>query len=270
MSLAERLLHAERNQRLGHALLVEMRPEDTPRWLSDFVKPLMCLASAVEACGVCESCKLLQESPEMHPDLLILRSEGPKGFVLEDLESVYRVAYRRPSLGDRRVVWVERAERLQSGAANSLLKGIEEPRDGVHWILSSDQIHRVLGTIRSRCQHFRGAYKNPSDSGEVPDWEPEWLALKSWLEQGAPASLKFRPTPMDRADYWKDREERIQHWRLRLDQLWASLRTNWEHKPERRVLWSFQELYEFCARLESFANPSLHWSVTRKRLGWGA
>lgn len=47
-------------------------------------------------------------------------------------------------------------------AANALLKTIEEPRPGIHFILLSERPDRLLVTIRSRCQRVRfGAL--PSD-----------------------------------------------------------------------------------------------------------
>ncbi|MFW5876277.1 MAG: ATP-binding protein [Myxococcota bacterium] len=40
-------------------------------------------------------------------------------------------------------------------AANALLKTLEEPRRGVHFVLTSDRPDRLLPTIRSRCQRLR-------------------------------------------------------------------------------------------------------------------
>lgn len=40
-------------------------------------------------------------------------------------------------------------------AANALLKTLEEPRPGVHFILIAEQPDRLLQTIRSRCQRIR-------------------------------------------------------------------------------------------------------------------
>lgn len=44
---------------------------------------------------------------------------------------------------------------FQPEAANALLKTLEEPRPGVHFILTSERPESLLPTIRSRCQRIR-------------------------------------------------------------------------------------------------------------------
>jgi len=46
---------------------------------------------------------------------------------------------------------------FQPGAANALLKTLEEPRPNVHFILTSERPDSLLPTIRSRCQRIRFA-----------------------------------------------------------------------------------------------------------------
>jgi len=272
MSLAKRLLDAEATGRLGHALLIELQEEDSSQWRHDFIHPLLCenfSQLTPQACGHCDSCVMLTEPNPSHPDFVILRPEGEKGFVLEDLEDVSRVAYRRSSLSPRRVLWISQADRLQGAPANSLLKGIEEPRDGVLWILTASQPLSVMNTLRSRCQHFRRPYAQRNESTAQTGADPHWLSLQNWLREGAQPSPRFRPLPMDRADYWKERDQRLLEWDSQIQALWAALRPYWHAGLGRRSLWCFDELFDFCRKIESYGNAPLHWSVTRKRLGWG-
>ncbi|MFN9029759.1 MAG: DNA polymerase III subunit delta' [Betaproteobacteria bacterium] len=53
--------------------------------------------------------------------------------------------------GGQRVVVLTPAERLNTAAANALLKMLEEPPPGTLFILTADAIDDVLPTIRSRC-----------------------------------------------------------------------------------------------------------------------
>lgn len=46
---------------------------------------------------------------------------------------------------------------FQPGAANALLKTLEEPRRNVHFVLTSERPDSLLPTIRSRCQRIRFA-----------------------------------------------------------------------------------------------------------------
>ncbi len=57
--------------------------------------------------------------------------------------------------GGRRVCVILMAERLNKTTANSLLKILEEPPDGVHFIMTAEQVSQVLTTIVSRSTILR-------------------------------------------------------------------------------------------------------------------
>ena len=57
--------------------------------------------------------------------------------------------------GGRRVAIIDAADELNTGAANALLKLLEEPPPGVTFLVISHQPHRLLPTIRSRCRELR-------------------------------------------------------------------------------------------------------------------
>ncbi|MCW5937198.1 MAG: hypothetical protein KIT11_07825 [Fimbriimonadaceae bacterium] len=60
--------------------------------------------------------------------------------------------FRTPPLMARgKVVWFETADRLNSRAANALLKTLEEAASSGRLILTTTEVGRVLPTIRSRC-----------------------------------------------------------------------------------------------------------------------
>lgn len=52
------------------------------------------------------------------------------------------------------VIFIDDAEMMTVSAANSLLKILEEPRTNQIFILTSNSLHRILPTIRSRCAKF--------------------------------------------------------------------------------------------------------------------
>ncbi|PGE91020.1 DNA polymerase III subunit delta', partial [Bacillus toyonensis] len=52
----------------------------------------------------------------------------------------------------RKIYLIDRVEMLTTGAANSLLKFLEEPDGNTTAILVTENIKKVLGTIQSRCQ----------------------------------------------------------------------------------------------------------------------
>jgi DNA polymerase III subunit delta' len=57
--------------------------------------------------------------------------------------------------GGRRVAIIDAADEMTTGAANALLKLLEEPPAGATFLVISHQPHRLLPTIRSRCRELR-------------------------------------------------------------------------------------------------------------------
>jgi len=184
------------NQRLPHAMLFYGRAGigkyDFALHLS---KSLLCpsrfLASNLNpqghACGICSSCNWFDD--ESHPDFRLLSPEQESEsedegiptkknkkktqisvLQIRDLSSFLSLSSHRS--GGLRVILVHPAEALNLASANALLKILEEPAEGVIFILVAHQLQHLLPTIISRCQKI---------SMPIPD---EMQAL-AWLnEQG--------------------------------------------------------------------------------------
>jgi DNA polymerase III subunit delta' len=115
------------------------------------------LAAAVQCdreppgCGSCGSCRSVLAGT--HPDV---RQVVPEGLSIgvNEMRAVVGLAARRPSLGRWQVVVIEDADRLTEGAANALLKAIEEPPERTIFLLCAPSTHPddVIVTIRSRCR----------------------------------------------------------------------------------------------------------------------
>lgn len=79
-----------------------------------------------------------------------------------------------PALSPRRVVVIDAIDDLERGAANALLKGLEEPPAGTVFLLVSHMPGRLLPTIRSRCRVLRFAPLDDADmTRAVEDALPE-------------------------------------------------------------------------------------------------
>lgn len=118
---------------------------------------LLCTAKEVDgACGRCDSCTWLVAGT--HPDLLILPtpSVGDKDVVtsikIDDVRALQDYSHVKGR--GLRLIVLDHAETMTLGAANALLKTLEEPRDGVHLLLISDHPARLLPTIKSRVQNL--------------------------------------------------------------------------------------------------------------------
>ncbi len=126
-----------------------------------------------EACGECSACSrvdtfIIPESTDktkdefkkvffgQHSDVGIVVAY--KRFILvEAIRDLEREAYFRPYEANARFFLIDDADKMNDGAANALLKTLEEPASTSHIILISSRPDSLLPTIRSRCQIVRFA-----------------------------------------------------------------------------------------------------------------
>jgi DNA polymerase-3 subunit delta' len=101
-----------------------------------------------------------------HPDFMRLErlerdSKGGEGgqlarnITVDQIRGLARLLHSAPALGARRVVLIDSADDLETGAANALLKSLEEPPAGAVFLLVAHRPGRLLPTIRSRCRMMR-------------------------------------------------------------------------------------------------------------------
>ena len=110
---------------------------------------------------ICSTCRRIGEGS--HPDFLRLGPDGTQ-IRVESVREAIRFAAGRPYEAPGRVVWIESAEALrEGGAANALLKSLEEPGTFLTWILTTTVPDAILGTIRSRCEQRRLARRSTAD-----------------------------------------------------------------------------------------------------------
>ena len=104
-----------------------------------------------EGCGRCPGCRTTMAGT--HADVRLVVPEGLSISVAE-MRALVQTAARRPTGGRWQVVIIEDADRLTEGAANALLKAVEEPPARTVFLLCapSDHPDDVPVTIRSRCR----------------------------------------------------------------------------------------------------------------------
>lgn len=125
------------------------------------------------ACGACSVCLL--NAAGNNPDLLLIApEEGSRQIKVDQVRDIRQFLETRPHGHGRRIVILDTAESLGIGSANALLKGLEEPPQGVVFLLLSDRPKAVLATISSRTQVLR-----------LPC--PDRPAILAWLLASAPA-----------------------------------------------------------------------------------
>jgi DNA polymerase III delta prime subunit len=75
--------------------------------------------------------------------------------------------HKAPIEGDRKIVMLRAADRMEPEVANALLKSIEEPPDRTIVMLLTDRPDALLATIRSRCQRVDFGYAPPVRAPEI-------------------------------------------------------------------------------------------------------
>jgi len=117
-----------------------------------FAAALQCEApGGPRGCGECQACRTTMHGT--HADVRLVVPEGLSISVAE-MRALVQVSAKRPTTGRWQVVIIEDADRLTEGAANALLKAVEEPPDRTVFLLCapSDHPDDISVTIRSRCR----------------------------------------------------------------------------------------------------------------------
>ncbi|MBK8254913.1 MAG: DNA polymerase III subunit delta' [Polyangiaceae bacterium] len=163
--------------RVHHAYRFE-GPDGVGKEMAAFAlaQALVCTSGDPLGCGTCDSCRraitLADDRPRVpiHPDVRIVerglyppdtigqRTEETRDISVNQIRTVVLAnAQFPPHEGRARVFIVRAAEEMSIGAANAILKTLEEPRRGTHFILLTARPDRLLPTIRSRTLPLRFA-----------------------------------------------------------------------------------------------------------------
>jgi DNA polymerase-3 subunit delta' len=136
------------NGRIAHAYLFS-GPDGIGKRLMAMAlaRAIVCLEQ--RGCGHCQACRKIDH--QNHPDLHILEPDG-SSIKIEQVRALQRDLSLKPLEASRKICMIEQAETMTVGAANALLKTLEEPRGDTLLILLTAQPNRLLETIRSRCQ----------------------------------------------------------------------------------------------------------------------
>src|SRR5690625_1436140 len=120
-----------------------------------FAAALQCTAGEADGgpgCGRCRACTTTMAGT--HADVRRVVPEG-LSIGVDEMRATVQVASRRPGTGRWQIVVIEDADRLTEGAANALLKVVEEPPSSTVFLLCAPSVdpEDIAITLRSRCRH---------------------------------------------------------------------------------------------------------------------
>ena len=116
-------------------------------------------------------CNLIESN--IYPELKII---NPINNIIkkEQLKELQQSFLVKPTLGKKMVYIINGADKLHISAANTILKFLEEPSEDIVAILLTDNLPKVLPTIKSRCQNLIFKNKNENDDKNLDNLFEEY------------------------------------------------------------------------------------------------
>ncbi|NOX37435.1 MAG: DNA polymerase III subunit delta' [Calditrichaeota bacterium] len=210
LPIQQRIVNSFLQNRLPHAYLF-YGPEGSGKeaFALEVAKLVNCLDDepVCQMCSACQKISRLQHpdvhyifptpataniKPEEFADALQRKAENPYQSVsfggknvfigIDTIRELKHEAAFKLYEGKRKVYILAEADRMRPEAANALLKLLEEPPPNLMLILTTASIHRILPTIKSRCQLVRFSHLTESEILEIvrrydPELDDDQLTL---------------------------------------------------------------------------------------------
>ncbi|QOL24812.1 hypothetical protein LP316_10805 [Thalassotalea sp. LPB0316] len=152
----QQLSHQIEQGKLPHAILLcgvqGSGKSKLAQWLTGVVS---CLAPSKDHYGVfnpCQCCKhCLLINGQTYPDIEQLTPENDSHKV-DAIRAACQFLQKTPQLGNKQVVVIEQADKMNAASSNALLKTLEEPSASSMLLLLTDNKSQLLETVISRCQ----------------------------------------------------------------------------------------------------------------------
>ena len=148
----------------------------------------------VPACGHCPSCSFFEA--QTHPDFFLVQpiqsktsadqEPAKKGgqIQISQIRDLSDLVHQKGQVGGARVILIEPAHLMGESAQHALLKMLEDENSTSFFILISNKIEALLGTLTSRCHQV--FFRAPPLSVSI-----DWLSSFGVLEDKAKDFLPF-------------------------------------------------------------------------------
>lgn len=144
------LVNKYREKKLSHAYLIETNNvEKALQDIKILVKNLNCPESYNANCSNCNLCNLIDK--DNLPSLKVIEPNGTS-IKKEQIEELKENFSTIPVYSRFNTYIIKNAEKLNPSSANSMLKFLEEPTDGILGFFLTNNKDVMMDTIKSRCQ----------------------------------------------------------------------------------------------------------------------
>ena len=157
-STLNELVKKYRENKLAHAYLIETNNYTLVlKDLKELIKIISCQHEFNETCHKCNLCNLINKNNL--PSIKIIEPDGAsiKKGQMEELKENFST---KPIYSKYNIYIVKNAEKLNSSSANSMLKFIEEPTEGILGFFLTNNKDVIIDTIKSRCQTILLKYES--------------------------------------------------------------------------------------------------------------
>ena len=196
-AMVQTLGNAIRRDRIAHAFLMTgvrgVGKTSTARLIA---KALNCIGPdgqggpTIDPCGVCEHCVGIAEGR----DIDVIEMDAASHTGVDDMRGVIDASRMTAFSARYKIYIIDEVHMLSKNAFNALLKTLEEPADGVKFLLATTEVNKVPVTVLSRCQRF-DLRRISADAlathfadvcrKEAVEAEPEALALIARAAEGS-------------------------------------------------------------------------------------
>lgn len=152
-SLVRAIKNALSTGRIPHAYLFSgIRGVGKTTTARIVAKALNCqnLTPEFEPCNTCASCQEITSGYSMD----VIEIDGASNRGIDNIREIRDSVTYVPLSGKYKIYIIDEVHMLTNEASNALLKTLEEPPEHVIFILATTESHKVLPTIKSRCQHY--------------------------------------------------------------------------------------------------------------------
>lgn len=175
----------------------------------ELARTLLCeLEPAQRPCGKCKHCRRIEgpgEGDRFHPDFLVLERDLKTSTSADAARGLIRSIQQSPFEARGQVLMITSAESLTGGAANALLKSLEEPPDSAprHFLLLAPSATDLLPTLRSRCLSI---YLGLNEAGAVDEETVERLVqvVEEWLRLRSSVFVLSFAASLLALGHWED------------------------------------------------------------------
>lgn len=180
--LKNALTRSVQSGRFPHAVILE--DEDDERLLATaktLAAALVCTGED-KPCGRCHAC--LKARSDSHPDIRIYYPDKKtENFKVDTVRELRSDTYIVANEAERKVYILVGAQNMLPAAQNALLKVLEEPPEGVCFLLLTSDKNLFLQTVLSRCVVF--------SQGEGKKADDKVLAVAQEIVKAIPSAYEY-------------------------------------------------------------------------------